>query len=185
MANPLLQKVTVEDRRAPFRCFFAALVVFSLGTSLAIAQATTPQTAPLCVQKPFQEITHGDITVPPDVSSAHAVFSVRLPNTPSKIQQIDVRVGPPISNAGFLLMNLTATIRLNNILIEHGVDVPNNPFLQSMSFAATMSRQVTFYADAGSVAVFQADFIARPQDIAGVDISIVGLTRSEGCAIIQ
>jgi hypothetical protein len=74
---------------------------------------------------------------------------------------------------------------LKNVSIEHGIDVPNNPFLQSNVFAATLSRQITFYADAGSHAIFDADFTsALPRDTRRVEVSIVGLTRSAGCSTI-
>jgi hypothetical protein len=99
------------------------------------------------------------------------------------IQQISVRLSGSTLGAGFQLLNLTAAIRLNSVTIDHGVDVPNNPFLQSFSLPATLSRLVVFYADAGSTAVLQADFRARPQDSAGVDISIVGITRTDGCSL--
>jgi hypothetical protein len=159
-------------------------LVLCTGASVAAAQTATPQTAVVCVQKPFQEIAHLDVTTTA-AGSAHGTFSIRLPNTASKIQQISVRLATPTTTGGFLLLNLTATIRLHNVPIEHGVDVPNTPFLRSDGFPATMSRQVTFYADAGSVALLQADFTARPEDVTGVDVSIVGLTASDGCSVIQ
>ena len=157
------------------------VVILSTGAFGAVAaQTATPQTAAVCVQRPFQQAAHLDVVVS-DNGFGHATFSIRLPNATAKIQQIGVRLGPAAGSGGFLLLNLVASIQLNNITIEHAVDVPNTPFMRSGVSAATMSRQVTFYADAGSVAVLQADFNALPPDTAGVDVSIVGLTRSGGC----
>jgi len=133
--------------------------------------------------KPFHKTAHVDITSS-DVTFTHGTFSIPLPNRPSQIQQVSVRIsGAPLG--GLVLRNLIATIQLENVSVEHGIEVPTNPFVQSNFFAATLSRQVTFYADAGSVALFEADFMGAPHDTKGVDISIVGLTRSAGCSTIQ
>jgi len=159
------------------------VLVFGAGASATAAQTPTPQTGAQCVEKPFQDTTHLDIEIN-ESGFARAIFSMRLPSTASMIQQISVRVGGSTMGSGFQLLNLTAAIRLNNMTIEHGVDVPNNPFLQSFSLPATLSRSVVFYADASSTAVLQADFRARPQDGAGVDMSIVGITRTDSCSVI-
>jgi hypothetical protein len=159
-------------------------LVLCLGASIATAQTATPQTAALCVQKPFQGTTHLDVTIP-NTGFTHGTFSIQLPGTAAKIQQISVKLAAAPTGVS-ILRNLDVTIRLNNVRIEHGIDVPNNPFLQADTvFAATLSRQVTFYADAGSVAVFDADFAGIHDDTRGVDISIVGLTRSDGCSGVQ
>jgi hypothetical protein len=112
-------------------------------------------------------------------------FSVRLPATASTIQQVSVRLGPSSTATGFLLLDMTAATRLDRVTIEHGIDVPTNPFLQSFALPATLSRRVIFYADAGSTIVIQADFKARPQEVAAADVSVVGLTRTEGCLLIE
>jgi len=135
------------------------------------------------VQKPLQATTRVDVTSG-ELTFTHGTFSIQLPDLATQIQQVSVRIaGAP--RGGFALRNLIATILLKNVPIEHGIDVPNNPFLQSNFFTAALSRQVTFYADAGSHAIFDADFTsALPSDTRRVDVSIVGLTRSAGCATI-
>jgi hypothetical protein len=159
------------------------VLVLGLGASAATAQTAVPQTAAQCVQKPLQATTRGDVTSG-DVAYAHGTFSIQLPDLATQIQQVSVRIAGA-SLGGFALRNLIATIQLKNVLIDHGIDVPNNPFLQSNFFTATLSRQVTFYADAGSRAIFDADFTtALPRDTRKVDVSIVGLTRSAGCSTI-
>ena len=192
MAGLLLRSMAVENLRDPLgnRGMTATLrvcssvgLVLCLGASAATAQSAVPQTAVQCEQKPLQATTRVDVTSG-DVPHAHGTFTIQLPDLSTQIQQVSVRVaGAPLG--GFALRSLTATIQLKNVSIEHGIDVPNNPFLQSNSFAATLSRQVTFYADAGSDAVFDADFTsALPRDTRRVDVSIVGLTRSAGCATV-
>ena len=164
------------------RCSSVALVL-CLGASAATAQTAVPQTAAQCVQKPLQATTRVDVTSG-EVTYTHGTFSIQLPDLATQIQQVSVRIaGAP--RGGFALRNLIATILLKNVPIEHGIDVPNNPFLQSNFFTATLSRQVTFYADAGSHAIFDADFTsALPSDTRRVDVSIVGLTRSAGCTTL-
>ena len=191
MAGLLLWRTAVEHLRDPFgsrgvtakvRCSSVALVL-CLGASVATAQTATPQAAAPCVQQPLQATTRVDVTSG-DTAFAHGTFSIQLPDVATEIQQVSVRIAGA-RLGGFALRNLSATIQLKNVSIEHGIDVPNNPFLQSNSFAATLSRQTTFYADAGSHAIFDADFTsALPHDIRRVDVSIVGLTRSAGCATI-
>jgi len=192
MAGLLLGRMAVEHLRDPFgrrgvtakvrACSFLALVL-CLGTSAANAQTATPQAAVQCVQQPLQATTRVDVTSG-DTAFAHGTFSFQLPDVATQIQQVSVRIAGA-RLGGFALRNLIAIVQLKNAAIEHGIDVPNNPFLQSNSFAATLSRQVTFYADAGSRAVFDADFTsALPHDARRVDVSIVGLTRSAGCSTI-
>ena len=184
--------MAVEPLRDPFgnrgltakvRVCSCVALVLCLGASAAIAQTTTPQAAVRCVQQPLQATTRVDVTNG-DTVFAHGTFSIQLPDVATQIQQVSVRIAGA-RLGGFALRSLTATIQLKNALVEHGIDVPNNPFLQSNSFAATLSRQVTFYADAGSRAVFEAEFTsALPRDTRRVDVSIVGLTRSTGCSTI-
>lgn len=168
---------------AKVRACSSVALVLCLGASAATAQTSVPQTAVPCVQKPLQATTRVDITSG-EVPQAHGTFSIQLPDAAAQIQQVSVRIAGA-RLGGFALRNLVATIQLKNVSIEHGIDVPNNPFLQSNSFAATLSREVTFYADAGSQAIFDADFTsALPRDTRRVDVSIVGLTRSAGCSTI-
>jgi len=164
------------------RCSSVVLAL-CLGASAASAQTAVPQTAAQCVQKPMQATTHVDVTSS-ELTFTHGTFSIQLPDLATQIQQVSVRIaGAP--RGGFALRNLIVAILLKNVPMEHGIDVPNNPFLQSNFFTAALSRQVTFYADAGSHAIFEADFTsALPNDTRRVDVSIVGLTRSAGCSTI-
>jgi hypothetical protein len=134
--------------------------------------------------KPFQATSHVDVHTD-NLGVGHGTFAIQLPSLATQIQQVSMRIEGSPERSAVDLRNLTVTIQLANVSIEHGVDIPTNPFVTSNLFPASYSRQVTFYADAASVARFDGDFGASAALITrGVDLSIVGLTRTAGCSTI-
>jgi len=158
-------------------------VVVAIFLACVVYSTTTAQVGSPCVEKPFQATQHAEIHSD-NVGVGFATFSIPLPGLPSQIQQVSVNLLGSPDGTVVDLRNLTATMQLANVAVAHGVTVPDNPRATSGSLTASFSREVTFFADAGSTARFDATFGASAaQVVRGVDLSIVGLTRTAGCSI--